>query len=134
MSISKPSLPRGSTVRSVGGSKRQYTVKGIDVETVDLMRDAARFDGMKINAWISSRMRGAAEQSLNLCGVESGRSDVSTNEADTGRSFESLLEALADFRAYQAAADERLKKIENELHEITSSQRTILTKMLGDQL
>lgn len=43
----------------------QYTIKGIERRSVDLMRHAAKRDGMKIGAWVSKRMREAAEASLS---------------------------------------------------------------------
>lgn len=43
----------------------QYTIKGIERRSVELMRSAAKQDGMKIGVWVSRRMREAAEASLD---------------------------------------------------------------------
>ena len=48
-----------------GTEKRQYTIKGIEGQTLDLMRTAARKDGMKVGAWVSMRLREAADRALN---------------------------------------------------------------------
>lgn len=50
--------------RMTGEERLQYTLKGVEKRSLELMRDAARADGMKIGAWVSKRMREAAESSL----------------------------------------------------------------------
>ena len=114
------------------GAKRQYTVKGIDTDTVELMRAAAKVDGMKISSWISSRMKEAAERSLSTGAEVVDATHLCATEADTGYSYASLAEAIEAFRAYQIASEERLRKIEKEIHLITSSQMKILTKIISD--
>lgn len=105
--------------------RRQYTIKGIEADTIDLMRGAARKDGMKIGAWISARMKEAAFRSLGttkseeLCAV--------------GRQSESIaLSTSVSFADVLYKLDRRLQKIENEMNEITKVQRTIMAKMLQD--
>lgn len=48
-----------------GTSKVQYTVKGIQRQTVEAMREAANREGMKIGSWVSVRLKEAAERSLS---------------------------------------------------------------------
>jgi hypothetical protein len=55
---------RGSDEDSTAEDKLQYTIKGIERRSIELMRDAARQEGMKIGAWVSRRLREAAEASL----------------------------------------------------------------------
>jgi hypothetical protein len=56
---------RDSGYDSSNEEKLQYTIKGIEKRSVDLMRSAAKVEGMKIGAWVSRRLREAAEASLN---------------------------------------------------------------------
>lgn len=85
----------------------QYTIKGIDPESVDMMRTAARRDGMKIGAWVSARMKEAATRSLSDVVVERGAYALLGNESDS-----------------------RLARIEQELAEIARAQRIIMARML----
>lgn len=98
--------------------RTQYTVKGIDRGTVDLMREAARKDGMKIGAWVSAKLREAAHRSFG-----EGSSD-----ADPSALLDQMAKLMLD---YQEQSDQRLRKIENELLEITSGQRTIMNKVIS---
>lgn len=97
--------------------KVQYTVKGIDRETIRMMREAARQEGMKIGAWVSSRLRAAAERSFATPESDGAGDELVTN----------LVNLIA---AHQEQSDQRLRRIETELLEITSSQRTILNKVI----
>jgi hypothetical protein len=54
----------GSDRDMTSEERLQYTLKGVEKRSLDLMRDAARADGMKIGAWVSRHMREAAEASL----------------------------------------------------------------------
>src|SRR4051812_36099790 len=109
-----------------GGSpeKRQDTIKGIESEGVNFVRDAARKEGMKIGAWISARMKEAAFRSLASPPVSMPTLPPSRNGledrpySDAGPSFHDL-KAFCD----------RLERIEAELHEISRSQRAIMVRM-----
>ena len=98
--------------------RTQYTVKGIDRDTVDLMRGAARKDGMKIGAWVSAKLREAAHRSFGAGGSDS----------DPAALLDHLSKLMLE---YQEQSDQRLRKIENELLEITSGQRTIMNKVIS---
>jgi hypothetical protein len=41
-------------------TSRQWTLKGLAPETVEVSRDAARRSGMKLNAWVSRALENAA--------------------------------------------------------------------------
>ncbi|MFA5964645.1 MAG: hypothetical protein WC804_11565 [Sphingomonas sp.] len=41
-------------------SSRQWTIKGLAPETVEVSRDAAKRSGMKLNAWVSRALERAA--------------------------------------------------------------------------
>jgi hypothetical protein len=109
-----------------GSEKRQYTVKGIDVDAISMMRDAARKDGMKIGAWVSARMKEAAFRSLNqhpMPNVTGLNTLPDVEELDLKR-------LVYDLYCNRLEAEAKLQSIQAELHEITSSQRTIMAKML----
>jgi hypothetical protein len=108
-----------------GTGRRQYTLKGVEAETINMMRDAARKDGMKIGAWVSSRMREAAFRSLNDEVQTDGDGNVSTAVVEP--QLLKMIEALYD---HKVESDRRLEAIQVELHAITSGQRTIMAKML----
>lgn len=55
------------TVRTKPKSKlptRQWTIKGVDQETIDLVRAAASHKGMKIQAFVNRSLKKAAQQAL----------------------------------------------------------------------
>lgn len=47
-------------------SPRQWTLKGLAPETVEVSRDAAKRSGMKLNAWVSRALEQAATGSVVL--------------------------------------------------------------------
>lgn len=109
--------------------KRQYTIKGIEAEAIDLMRAAATKEGMKIGAWVSARMKEAASRSLGPAlpiEVPAARQEPSCatgRQTDETPDSETLAAAVREVNT-------RLREIESELHQITKSQRTIMTKIL----
>jgi hypothetical protein len=111
-------------------ARRQYTLKGIENETIELMRVAAQKEGMKIGSWVSLRMKEAAERALSDERVEvNSRSAGATAQALESGELVHQLRLL--IQVYRETAEERLLKIEQELHEITSGQRTIMTSLLS---
>lgn len=46
------------------GKQKDWTIKGLPVEAVDIARDSARASGMKINAWVSQAFTEAATGGL----------------------------------------------------------------------
>jgi hypothetical protein len=106
--------------------RRQYTLKGVEAETLELMRDAARKEGMKIGSWVSVRMREAAQRALE---AETARDE--RIRADEHESVPLLVEKLYEaFALYKQHSEDRLARMERELHEITSGQRAIMTSLL----
>ena len=102
------------------GSRRQYTVKGIEAETIDLMRDAARKEGMKIGSWISMRMKEAAEKALT---------DMQENIPDRISNMTENKPCTPEQIDYFSTG-ERLSRIERELVEIGRAQRIIMSRLL----
>lgn len=117
--------------------RRQYTLKGVEADTIRLMRYAANKEGMKIGSWVSLRMREAAERALaeNSRDQEVTRRDSAVQDhvvvdgdiSSTIEHFTLLLEAQL------AASNERFTKLEKELHELTSGQRTIMSALLANR-
>jgi hypothetical protein len=93
----------------------------VEAEAIDLMRDAARVEGMKIGSWVSLRMREAAEKALNRKpGVrEVVRSRFSAEPSNVGQ--ENLIKELS----------ERLGDMERELRDLTKNQMAIMAKLLA---
>lgn len=60
-----PSSPSDAALDTSSDDKLQYTIKGIERRSIELMRDAARGEGMKIGAWVSKRLKEAAVASLS---------------------------------------------------------------------
>jgi hypothetical protein len=114
--------------------RRQYTLKGVEADVIRLMRNAASKEGMKIGSWVSLRMREAAEKALaeRRSGPETdqgpGRSQAVDVELD-----DNVRGALELVLSREQAIEQRFVAIERELHEITSSQRSILSVLLRDR-
>ena len=98
-------------------SKTQYTVKGIQKTTVEAVREAARKEGMKINSWVSVRLREAADRSLH---------DTASIMPDIGE----LSKAVDDVRMSIEQYKMSVASIQQELHEITKFQRTLMTVLM----
>ena len=53
---------------------RQWTLKGMPTETVEVTRDAAKRSGMKLNAWVSKALEQAASSNVQHLSLSDGRS------------------------------------------------------------
>jgi hypothetical protein len=103
----------------------QYTIKGIPRETVDLTRSAARKEGMKVGAWVSMRLREAADRAL-------------AREGQVHNEIQGLREFIENSKLQRQKDAETVLKLEKEvfsisqsLYEITKCQNAILTKLLS---
>jgi len=111
-------------------SKKQYTLKGVEEDTIRLMRDAASREGMKIGSWVSLRMREAAEKALEL-NKERGTSHSRISAPDDPS--ELIYQLCLVINSQREEAEARFTKLERELHEITSGQRSILSSLLTNR-
>ncbi|WP_213982487.1 hypothetical protein [Sphingomonas sp. dw_22] len=111
-------------------SRRQYTLKGVEADTIRLMRDAANKEGMKIGSWVSLRMKEAAEKALSErdTAINPNPSAPIINQ---GAEPELIHHICLLITSQREEAEARFLKLERELHEITSSQRTILSNLLA---
>lgn len=117
---SSSSLPSASR-----SSKRQYTLKGVEDETINLMRVAASKEGMKIGSWVSLRVKEAAERALADSPVNSVSSI--SNPDSPGDLISELCNVI---NAQREESEARFSRLERELHEITSGQRAIMAGLL----
>lgn len=106
----------GNVKKSRDSARQQYTLKGIEPQTLDLVRDAAEFEGMRINSWVSTRMKEAAQRSLGLdMQIISGsmiKDDFS----------------LADF---VKETESRLRELERDIHNVLRVQRSMLVDIIN---
>ena len=114
-------------------SRRQYTLKGVDVEAVRLMRDAASKEGMKIGSWVSLRMREAAERALSAQSVSRPAASGKAPDVQSEEVVVAVQQLVKIYETQIAATNERFQKLERELHEITSGQRTIMSVLLSSK-
>ncbi len=100
--------------------RRQYTIKGIENETLDLMRTAARKQGMRVGAWVSARLREAADRALH------GEDSKWKNE------MVELRDHIRRIEESQKEEAQRLRAIQDELSGMIRAQHCIMTRILGD--
>jgi hypothetical protein len=109
-------------------ARQQYTLKGVEADTIRLMRDAAGKEGMKIGSWVSLRMKEAAEKALNVRALNSQKNEPLAAPEYTSEVAHQICILI---NAQREEADARFLKVERELHEIAVVQRTILTRLLA---
>ncbi len=100
--------------------RRQYTIKGIENETVDRMRTAARKQGMRVGAWVSTRLREAADRAL--------QGEESTSKTE----MVELRDHIRRIEESQKEESQRLRAIQDELSGMIRAQHTIMTRILGE--
>lgn len=97
---------------------RQYTIKGIDAETLERMRLAARKQGMKVGAWLSARIREAADQAI-------------AEEGTAREQLATLREHIARIEKNQEQEQCRLVVIQTELSELMRAQHSMMSQLLS---
>lgn len=115
---------------SVADSRRQYTLKGVESEAIDLMRLAANSQGVKIGHWVSERLKEAALRTLNN---DSRQREVLArlSGSDPVLSVEKLGNISEDLDGGLA---ERVSRIERDVQELLRSQRDIMHLVLSKML
>jgi len=115
--------------------RRQYTIKGIEDEAIELMRSAAQSEGMKIGPWVSQRMKEAAKKSL---GIDSGPLTIGKGASSMlgSRQIDRSNEMSGDeliLSLYQSVSDLQMQcqRMENEMRQVTSGHLAILTGLLS---
>ena len=117
-------------------ARRQYTLKGVEEDTIKLMRHAANKEGMKIGSWVSIRMKEAAERALyseseNLIYGKALASDAGS--IIDSKDAEGLGRVIISLKSYIEDSDSRISRMEREIHELTSVQRSILSTLLREK-
>ncbi|MEA3388587.1 hypothetical protein [Sphingobium sp. CCH11-B1] len=105
--------------------RRQYTLKGIESDTINLMRAAAGQEGMKINSWVSMRLREAAMRALDEISTEKSKSN-----SDNSDSSSTISDLLFEMSKQRREFEDHVRRLEREIHELNSGQRVILTSIL----
>jgi hypothetical protein len=99
--------------------KQQYTIKGIETETVELMRSAAKKQGMKVGAWVSTRLRDAARKAL-------------ADESETsGEELAQLRDYILRIENNQQEERTRLREIQDELNGMLRTQNAIMSRIIA---
>lgn len=102
--------------------KLQYTIKGIERKSVELMRDAAKQEGMKIGVWVSRRLREAAEDSLSR-DFSPLDSRTGSDPVDVSRKIFARSLAEHDIAAV-------LLKMQSDINTIVETQRTLIAGLI----
>jgi hypothetical protein len=98
---------------SEGNASRDWTIKKLPSETIEVSREAARQHGMKINAWVSRALHEAASTPIRS-DLDSG-GEISSKVA---RLEKSIFDEIAQLKAQNA-----------DLAETVNSMSAILLKM-----
>jgi hypothetical protein len=97
---------------------RQWTLKGLAPETVEVSREAAKRSGMKLNAWVSRALEQAAAPETGVRSEES-RSLVSAPEDTVRQMKEELV---------------RLRAESDEMRSTVNTMSQILLKLWAQQI
>lgn len=102
---------------------RQWTLKGLAPETVQVSRDAAKRSGMKLNAWVSRALEKAANSEEEWSATTNPRSE-SDAAPDTERDdIQAIRKEILRLRA------------ENEsMVKTVNTMNTILLKLCADRI
>lgn len=127
----KRRAPDGPGSRNGAADRQQYTLKGVEVEAVELMRLAAETKGMKIGHWVSDRLKEAAKTALHNSGREQEvlRSLVGNDDNCRLRTF-----ALEEGSMSRPELEERVRRLELEVQDLLRSQRDLLATVVGKLL
>jgi uncharacterized protein (UPF0335 family) len=103
--------------------RRQYTLKGVEQEALDLMRQAADAQGMKIGHWVSDRIKEAAKKALVENEKQVGFLRNIVGDPDDNSSLRTL--ALSSSSMSGSELEERVRRMELEIQDLMRQQRDI---------
>ena len=98
---------------SQSGSTRQWTIKGISPDAVDISREAARRSGMKLNSWVGLALRRAAE----------------TSPSSEDMDYDQLAKRVATLEGYIKAEFDRLRLQSAQIESTVNCISALLLKM-----
>jgi hypothetical protein len=88
---------REATSSDHEGASRDWTIKSLPPETVDVSREAARRAGMKINAWVGKALEAAAANLSQPAQI--ARGEVRPTEDEVVQLEYSILKEIHDLKA-----------------------------------
>ncbi|MEG3088015.1 hypothetical protein [Sphingomonas sp. PB4P5] len=98
---------------------RQWTLKGLAPETVEVSRDAAKRSGMKLNAWVSRALSQAATGANN----QPANGDSSANSREGDETIQRIQEELVRLRAQN-----------EDMRNTVNTMSGILLKLCADKI
>jgi len=112
-------LSRDPTDVDRSESTRQWTLKGLAPETVEVSRGAAKRSGMKLNAWVSRALEQAATGNVSL--------------PDDGRKTDTDVEGVATL---QRISEEilRLRAQNEDMRNTVNTMSSILLKLCAERI
>ena len=108
--------------------RRQYTLKGIEPEALDLMRLAADAQGMKIGHWVSDRIKEAAKKALSENGKQREILECVVGADGDSSSLRTL--TMSEGFMSGIELEERVRRLELEIQDLLKQQRKMLTIMV----
>jgi hypothetical protein len=113
-------VPNLTAEMSLGRSEpsRQWTIKGLAPETVEVSRDAAKRSGMKLNAWVSRALANAA-----IGADPTNQVSTALNSNIPSDKIEVIMEELL-----------RLRAESEDMKNTVNSMSSILLKLFGDKI
>ena len=107
--------------------RRQYTLKGVEPETIELMRLAAHSQGAKIGHWVSARLKEAALQTLER---DNRQQEVLRNLAGLSSAFDEPEVT----KTSEAELQRRIARLEEDIREVLKGQRDLMHLVLSKVL
>jgi flagellar capping protein FliD len=101
------------------GGARQWTIKGIAPEAVEISREAARRNGMKLNSWVGAALKRAAASN-----------DAGTYLVDRD---EDVAAKVADLQAYMETEFKRLHEQSAQMEQTINSLTSFLVRLYADK-
>jgi hypothetical protein len=95
---------------------KTWTIRRVNSETIDLVKEAAGSEGMKIGAWVDNQLKKAAAESLN-----GGRSVLAEEVSSLAK--QANIEIIRE-------QSERLQTLESGLAKVLQGQHSLFT-LLG---
>lgn len=108
--------------------RRQYTLKGVETEAVDLMRLAADAQGMKIGHWVSDRIKEAARKALVENGKQREILECVAGQDDDQSTLRTL--AMSNGSMTGTELEERVRRLELEIQDLLKQQRNMLSLLV----
>lgn len=108
--------------------RRQYTLKGIEPEALDLMRLAADAQGMKIGHWVSDRIKEAAKKALSENGKQREILECVAGADDDFSTLRTL--AMSEGSMSAVELEERVRRLELEIQDLLKQQRNMFALLV----